>query len=398
TAAARDGRRAVQWLRREGMHFVRVVQTAQNHVLAPPRPNCPGWNWQGRGPDVLVSGLGTRLVARGGAFARGTRARELIMRNGRCVGLVVSCDGVERQIASRAVMIADGGYQADASLMRRFTSPAPDKLVQRNAGTGRGDGLQMAEAVGARLIGLDSGFYGHLLDRRAGSDPRLNPYPLLDSLGTAGILVTAAGTRVADEGLGGVFLANEVARLPDPMSTFIVFDNGIWNGPGTQKVLPPNPIFVLSGGTVTMSDRIEELAMKAGIDPDGLSRTVDTYNGLVSAGQGDRLSPPRTGTRVKPLLLQPPFGAIAVAPGVTYTMGGIAIDSDARVLDVHDQPIPGLYAAGAATGGLDGGPRSGYVGGLSKAAIFGLRGAEHAWTYVCQSSQRPSCDKEPAFA
>ncbi|MGE0797704.1 MAG: FAD-binding protein, partial [Lautropia sp.] len=56
TAAARDGRRAVQWLRREGMHFVRVVQTAQNHVLAPPRPNCPGWYWPGRGPDVLVSG------------------------------------------------------------------------------------------------------------------------------------------------------------------------------------------------------------------------------------------------------------------------------------------------------------------------------------------------------
>lgn len=394
-AVALDGRRAVEWLRQEGMNFIRVALTAQNHVLAPPRPNKPGWNWQGRGPDVLVSSLGARIVQRGGALARDTRAQEVLMKKGRCAGLVVSSNGIKRKITSRAVMLADGGYQADPALMNRFTSPAPEKLIQRNARTGRGDALLMAEAVGAQLTGLDSGFYGHLLDRRAFSEQELNPYPLLDSLGSAGILVTSAGKRVADEGLGGVYLANEVARLSDPMSTFIVFDNAIWNGPGAQKVLPPNPIFILSGGKVTMANNIAELAAKVGINPEGLCHTVNEYNSHVGEGHGALLSPPRTGSRIAPMILRdPPFGAIAVAPGVTYTMGGIAIDAYARVLDCNDYPIPGLYAAGAATGGLDGGPLSGYVGGLSKAATFGLRGAEHAWSYLHQTTEHLSHEKE----
>ena len=72
-----------------------------------------------------------------------------------------------------------------------------------------------------------------------------------------------------------------------------------------------------------------------------------------------------------PLLVHPPFYAIPAIAGVTYTMGGIAIDAHARVLRDDGSPIPGLMAAGAVTGGLDGGPRSGYVGGLMKSAVFG---------------------------
>ena len=59
-------------------------------------------------------------------------------------------------------------------------------------------------------------------------------------------------------------------------------------------------------------------------------------------------------------------------------MGGILIDEKARVLDTAGTPIPGLYAAGAATGGLEGGGAAGYVGGLSKALVFGLIAAENA--------------------
>ncbi len=60
---------------------------------------------------------------------------------------------------------------------------------------------------------------------------------------------------------------------------------------------------------------------------------------------------------------------------IGYTMGGIAVDQDGAVLDGNNSPIPGLYAAGGATGGLEGGPSIGYVGGLIK-AVFGLRAAE----------------------
>ena len=64
---------------------------------------------------------------------------------------------------------------------------------------------------------------------------------------------------------------------------------------------------------------------------------------------------------------------------------GIAIDADARVRRAAGGVIPGLYAAGATTGGIEGGPAIGYTGGLSKAAVFGFRAAQHAAGYVKDS-------------
>ena len=72
------------------------------------------------------------------------------------------------------------------------------------------------------------------------------------------------------------------------------------------------------------------------------------------------------------------FIAIPVCAGITYTMGGIAIDGHARVKHRDGGVIDGLYAAGSATGGIEGGKLAGYIGGLSKAATFGFRAAEHA--------------------
>ena len=68
--------------------------------------------------------------------------------------------------------------------------------------------------------------------------------------------------------------------------------------------------------------------------------------------------------------------AIPICPGITYTMVGIDIDAHAQVLDANAAPIPGLFAAGATTGGLEGGKDSAYIGGLIKSGSFGLLAAE----------------------
>ena len=68
---------------------------------------------------------------------------------------------------------------------------------------------------------------------------------------------------------------------------------------------------------------------------------------------------------------EPPFHAIRLCAGLTYTMGGIAIDAGTQVLDRDGAVMPGLYAAGACTGGLEGGPMAGYLGGLCKALSLG---------------------------
>ncbi|MET0895664.1 MAG: FAD-binding protein, partial [Acidimicrobiia bacterium] len=72
----------------------------------------------------------------------------------------------------------------------------------------------------------------------------------------------------------------------------------------------------------------------------------------------------------------PPFVAIPVAPGMTFTMGGPLIDRRARVRSGEGGTIPGLYAVGSAAGGFDGGHDVGYAGGLIRGVVTGLAAAE----------------------
>ena len=77
-------------------------------------------------------------------------------------------------------------------------------------------------------------------------------------------------------------------------------------------------------------------------------------------------------------MLRAPFCGLRVVSGITFTMGGIAIDGKGQALDKNDRPIAGLYAAGDSIGGLMGGLRGGYTGGLMQAIVTGLLAGENA--------------------
>jgi len=377
-AIAQDARRAVEWLRGEGAKFIRVGQIVwQQHVLAPPRPITPGLDWKGRGPDVTLRTLEANLVQRGGAVLRGTAARALMDAGGRCVGVEAERDGRSAQFGAKAVVIADGGYQANLDLMGEHITPAPRKLMQRGAATGVGDGMRMAQSLGAAVTRLDT-FYGHMLSRDSFHNDKVWPYPQLDELGTAGIVVDARGERFTDEGMGGVHVANMIARLPDPLSTWAVFDQAVWNGPGKGARIPANPNLVKAGGTVHEAGTLAALAEIMGVPAERFELTVAGYNQALAAGRLESLAPRRTSTRIAAMpVAEPPFYAVPLCAGITYTMGGIAIDPDGQVLRTDGRgSIDGLYAVGAATGGLEGGSGVGYVGGLIKAATFGMRAGE----------------------
>jgi len=240
----------------------------------------------------------------------------------------------------------------------------------------RGDAIRLAEEAGAALAGMEN-IYGHLLCQDARHDDRLWPYPIMDLLAGAGIVVDRAGRRMMDEGLGGVYMTNALARLADPQGTVVVFDRAIWEGPATEFILPANPYLPLSGGTVESAGSLQDLATRLGIDAAGLAHTVKAYNAALSQGTASALSPPRTGGGARPIL-HAPYHAVRLMPGITFTMGGISIDGHGRVLRADGAPIPGLYAAGCCTGGFEGGVHSGYVGGLTKSATISWRAAAHA--------------------
>lgn len=371
TTLAANARRTLAWLKQQGIRFIKAGPDGlRQNSLAPPGVRQTGLHWQGRAGDVMLRTLADVLRRRGGTLSRGVEALALVMEGGCCNGLRVRENGAEAVLHAHAVVLADGGFQADMELMRRFVSPAPERLLMRNARTGSGAGLRMAEAVGAKLVGMQS-FYGHIQYRAAMEDERFWPYPVLDSLATAGIVVDGTGVRFCDEGLGGVHVTNAIARLADPLSAVIVFDDAIWNGPGTDWLLPANPYLLSAGGALVSEPTLEALAEKLSIPTNRLAQTVAAYN--AKAQDGAAAAPARTTTSYKAWpILKAPFHAIPVCAGVTYTMGGIATDARARVLSTQGAPIPGLFAAGATTGGLEGGSRSGYSGGLSKSSVFGL--------------------------
>lgn len=378
-AIAADAERAVRWLQGEGCKFLKASASPHHRwVLAPPGRTRPGLDWEGRAGDVLLRRLGANLEERGGVLRRGARASRLILEDGRCVGVTAETGGAEIEIRAAAVVIADGGFQAAPDLLAKYITAAPGAIFQRNAETGTGDGLRMAEAAGADLRGMDR-FYGHLLSIDAPHRERLWPYPYLDALVVAGILVGPDGTRFCDEGLGGVYATNCVAQLPDPLSATVVFDHAIWENAGKQGLISTNPHLPKEGGTLHVAGTLDALADTLGLSSTVLLETVGTYNQALDNKLLNSLSPTRSTVKGSPQPIRTaPFYAAPVRPGITYTMGGIAIDGDARVLRPDDTAIDGLYAAGAATGGLEGGAKVGYVGGLSKSAITGLRAAEHA--------------------
>ncbi len=364
--------RLIDWLKGHGATFVGTKVDWQQFILEPMRAMKAGLDWVDRGPDRMMMRLTQMIRSKGGQVVLGAQARSLTMDGGRCTGVVADVGGSKQTFGARAVVIADGGFQADLDRVAKHITPHARQIKQRGAANGTGDGIAMAEAVGAGTAGLDV-FYGHILSRDALSNDGVWPYPELDALALAGVLVDARGERFTDEGVGGVALTNALAKSNDPAGATIIFDAEIWEGPGRSARIPANPTLEGAGGTVLKADTLEALAAKAGLGAGKLAQTVADYNAAIAAGTTERLRPKRSVNRHKAMpIVKAPFLAIPVVAGITYTMGGIMVDGGSRVLKGDGSVIAGLYAAGSTTGGLEGGPGIGYLGGLAKAGIQGL--------------------------
>ena len=217
-------------------------------------------------------------------------------------------------------------------------SAQASKLMQRGAANGVGDGLRMARAVGCRDQRAHGFLRSPVVARRIHND-QVWPYPQCDELGVAGIVINAKGERFVDEGRGGVFVANAIARLDDPLTACAVFDEQVWQGPGKNARIPANPLLVEAGGTVHSAPTLAALAKIIGVPADRLEHTVSEYNKAYAAGTLAELNPTRSSKPIPgnaPIptmpVSTPPFYAVPLCAGITMTMGGIAIDAHARVL------------------------------------------------------------------
>jgi fumarate reductase flavoprotein subunit len=236
----------------------------------------------------------------------------------------------------------------------------------------------MAEAAGAAIGGLGK-FYGHVHHKNAMTNAQLWPYPHLDAAAEIAILVGPDGARFTDEGLGGVCMANAIAQLADPLSSHLILDETIWHAePKISVTVPVNPAMPNAGGPLITAPDLARLAEKIRVPAETLAATVTAYNDAVARGDFAALPVPRSFRKHKPMpISNAPFHAVPLCAGITGTMGGVVIDAHAQAQNASGAPFPGLYAVGTPVAGLEGGPRAGYVGGLSKAFILGLLAGEH---------------------
>lgn len=351
----------IDWMAAHGAPFMSDPRYPHRAcVFSPVRPTVPGLHHEGFGAVHFLGALAAAFEAGGGTVMYSTRATALSPHPG---GWLVALEGPgPSALAAGNVVLCDGGFQANPELLRKYVGT--DQVRLRATETGTGDGLQMGLSAGGVPVQMNC-FYGHLLARESLHNDALWPYPILDGLAATGVVVGPSGERVVDEGISGVTTANNVAWSKDPLGCWVVVDDEVWGTTARAGDPPANPYLLEQAATVLSGPSIDELGRLAGMDPAALACSIADATGPDAA----RAQPPRTG----PVRLgTPPFHAIAVVAGVTFTMGGLLVDGNARVLDRERRPIPGLYAAGGTMGGLHGGPQVGYAGGLLEAAVFGL--------------------------
>ncbi len=373
--------RALDWLEHAG---VEVDKRGEVPLLEPKSSISSG--------PVYKVDVGTNIIKKLRAFferQRGvsmskTMASKLLIKGGRVAGLeAVDGQGGRLTIMSQATVLATGGFQANRELLRKHVGRHADSCKLMGSSTATGDGLRMVMQVNAKVVNLNF-FYGRLVSVKALTDDRFWPYPTLDTLIEDGIVVDRRGRRFQDEGWGDVPLVNALAAWEDVTRAFLVFDEVAWERAkgDTGSVVPPNPWLLEKEGGLCRSESLTELARRLGIEEEGLEGTVEMFNTAAARRRLGELAVPRF-NNARPL--KPPYYGLRLVPGIVSTMGGPLINKRASVLDKHDKPISGLFAAGDLVGGLMGGRNGGYIGGISQAAVTGLLAGESAHKFAMSS-------------
>jgi fumarate reductase flavoprotein subunit len=349
----------------------RYPDAMTQNVLTPTRLPTLGRQFFNAGPDRLLRAMHRQFVSSGGTFLPAHRAIRLERKESRVVG--VWADGPQGRVLvpGLAVLLADGGFQGNASLVRKYITSA---YKLRGSTADVGDALLMGLEVGALAVNMNW-FYGYPLHRDSLFDDSLWPSPSLGRLIEHGIVVDGSGRRFADEGIREEEMADAIAKSTSPGSCWVIFDHASWEGVAcTGGALAPNPILSSVGATIEVASTIVDLARQTQLPRDELTTAVRATNAW--AHEGRFLSPFRSGYRATVEI--GPFYAVPLIAGITFAMGGLLVNEHAQVMDSEEKSIGGLYAAGGAMGGLQGGPGSrGYTGGWSEASTFGLLAADH---------------------
>ncbi|MCK9552655.1 FAD-dependent tricarballylate dehydrogenase TcuA, partial [Aquamicrobium sp.] len=312
----------------------------------------------GGGPGLIDSE--TEIARSKGIDIRyGCRVLELLYDGEKVVGVKVKENGRIHEIEAKAVVIASGGFESDPEMRARYLGPGWELARVRGTRFNTGDGIKMAQAIGAASYGNWSGCHAvgwdfnapEFGDLAVGDGFQKHSYPF-------GVMVNANGRRFVDEGAD--FRNYTYAKygrviLEQPGNfAWQIFDSKV------MHLLRDE--YRIKEITKVSAESIEELAHKLeGVDAAAFLEEIAAYNASVT--DDIPFNPNvKDGRHTVGLNVQKsnwankldsgPFQAFQVGCGITFTFGGLRVNTDANVLDVDHNPIGGLYAAGELVGGV----------------------------------------------
>lgn len=384
----RESRPTLHWMRDQGVHFIPIYGRQAFKVDG----RMKFWGGlsievSGGGPG-LIANLASAVERRGVSIRYGVRAMEILRPDGVVSGVRVVQEGREADIAAPAVILASGGFHANAEWRARYLGSGWDLAKVKGSRFNVGDGIRMGLEMGAASCGHWSGCHATAYDANAPAFGELERVNLAKNSFWLGIMVNQRGQRFVDEGadyrnyiyshMGHAILGqpSEVAwQIFDQRVASLLTDE--YRGRLTR----------VTGAT------LEELAAKLeaeGVDREGFLEEVHRFNEAVDIAVPFQPSV-KDGRRTAGLAVSksnwanpldtPPFIAVGVTCGITFTFGGLKVNEDTAVLSADGKTIAGLYAVGELMGGLYYDTYPGGAG-LTSGAVFGRIAGERAASFA----------------
>jgi 3-oxosteroid 1-dehydrogenase len=348
--------------------------------------------------NALVGGLRRSLMDREVPLWLDTPARELLVEEGRVVGVAAERDGRSIRIGARkGVVLAAGGFESDQAMREKYL-PNPTRAEWTCANPANtGDAITMGLRVGAGIDLMDDAWWGPTTVVPGEECARML---VIEKSLPGSILVNRRGERFVNEALPYIDVVNEIYEKNTPevptVPCYLIFDARFRGKypcgpflPGAQQpdwALPRR----LKRDYLKKADTLEGLAQLLGIEAEGLKTSVSRLNQYARTGKdadfqrGDTVFDRYYGderNEPNPCLApieKPPFYGIEAFPGELGTKGGLVTDASARVLTEAGDPIPGLYAIGNCSASVMGRTYPGPGSTLGPATTFGFVAAHHA--------------------
>ena len=271
-----------------------------------------------------------------------TTATEILTdANGAAVGVkATGASGETVTVNAKAVVLATGGFGANLDMVVKY-KPELKGFMTTNAPGIQGQGIEMAQAIGAATVDMDQIQIHPTVEANTAA-------LITEGLrGDGAVLINAEGKRFIDEvGTRDVVSAAEIAQTGS--YSWLVVDQAMVDASSVIQG------YIKKGYTVTGAT-YEELGKAMGVDAAAFAETMEKWNGYVEA----KNDPDFGRTSFANPLNTAPYYAVKVTAGVHHTMGGLKINANTEVLNEKGEVIPGLFAAGEVTGGVHGANRLG---------------------------------------